>query len=127
MWTLRNEPSYLANQYNGNIANEFNLIFNVLGVMGGFTDHTCKLSSSRSIAMPLLLPLLVAQCAMLQIWRSVYYTGCTGGSSTLVAAAMHHQVVCVPALPSTMSCTARCMSSMLQDAFSACHACNDAK
>jgi hypothetical protein len=39
-WTLRNEASYLAKQYKGNAANEYNLLFNVLGLQGGFTDHT---------------------------------------------------------------------------------------
>jgi hypothetical protein len=39
-WTLRNEPSYLAKQYKGNAANEYNLLFNVMGLQGGFTDHT---------------------------------------------------------------------------------------
>eukprot|EP00775_Hariotina_reticulata_P014298 gene14298-25_t len=43
-WTLRNEPSYLASQYNGNAFNEYNLIFNVLGVMGGFSDHPYALA-----------------------------------------------------------------------------------
>jgi glycerophosphoryl diester phosphodiesterase len=40
MWTLRNEPRYLASQYKGNAANEYNLLMSVLGVSGGFTDHT---------------------------------------------------------------------------------------
>lgn len=42
MWTLRNEPRYLAEQYKGNAANEYNLLMSVLGVSAGFTDHTCE-------------------------------------------------------------------------------------
>jgi hypothetical protein len=42
VWTLRNEPSYLDSQYKGNAFNEYNLVFNILGAMGGFSDHPCK-------------------------------------------------------------------------------------
>lgn len=50
MWTLRNEPRFLASQYKGNAANEYNLLMSVLGVSAGFTDHTCECTCRSAVA-----------------------------------------------------------------------------